>query len=243
MTEMVETLETPVTETETPETVGETQHLILPFEHQAGEEYFIPPVGEVPKKRFYSFWKRFFDIVLSLLGIIVLALPMLVIALCVKLNSKGPVLYRQERLGLNGKPFMILKFRSMVNNAEAGGAQWSGGNADSRVTSVGRVLRRFRLDELPQLFNCLGGSMTFIGPRPERPCFYDAFDEYIHGFRQRLLIKPGITGLAQVSGGYDLKPEEKVLYDIEYIKKRSLRLDLIICLKTVGVFFSHKGAK
>ncbi len=131
----------------------------------------------------------------------------------------------------------------MRTDAEKGGARWSDGDNDERITPVGHVLRKFRLDEIPQLFCILNGSMTLVGPRPERECFYHEFEKHVHGFIERLKVKPGLTGLAQVSGGYDLSPQEKVVYDIEYIKKRSLFLDIKIMFETVGVVFSHDGAK
>lgn len=168
---------------------------------------------------------------------------MLIIALAIKIDSKGPIFYKQERVGLNGKKFMLYKFRSMVQNAEKDGAQWATLN-DTRYTKVGRFLRKSRLDELPQIpFNILVGNLTFIGPRPERQCFYDQFADYIDGFEQRLLVKPGLSGLAQVNGGYNHKPHEKIVYDIEYIEKRSLTLDFVIILRTVLVVFNHKGAR
>ena len=139
--------------------------------------------------------------------------------------------------------FYMYKFRSMVMNAEQNGAQWSNGEEDDRITALGHVLRQSRLDELPQLWNILKGDMSFVGPRPERECFYDEFEMYIHGFRQRLCVKPGLTGLAQVRGGYDLRPEEKIVYDMEYIEKQSIGLDWKIIFDTVRVVVSHEGAK
>ena len=141
----------------------------------------------------YLFAKRLFDIAASLLAGIVLLVPMLIIAMVVRLDSPGPALFRQERLGKNGKPFTMLKFRSMYLDAEVNGPQWAAVN-DHRCTKVGRILRNSRLDELPQLWNILKGDMSFVGPRPERACFYDKFEEYIPGFRNRLQIKPGLTG-------------------------------------------------
>ncbi len=217
------------------------QIVILPFEKNG--EFYVEQVNSVKSKPLYMLIKRLFDIVVSLCAILVFALPMLIIALCVKLGSPGTVLYKQERLGLNGKPFQIVKFRTMVMDAEAHGARWSDGETDTRITPVGAFLRKCRLDELPQFFNVLAGSMSLIGPRPERPCFYDEFETYIHGFSQRLKMKPGITGLAQVNGGYDLRPEEKIIYDVEYIKTCSLWLDIKILLKTIGVVVFNKGAK
>lgn len=139
--------------------------------------------------------------------------------------------------------FEIIKFRSMYDDAENNGAQWSDGENDERITPFGKFLRLTRMDELPQFAQILTGKMSLVGPRPERECFYEKFETYIHGFSERLKVKPGLTGLAQVSGGYDLRPEEKVVYDIEYIKKRSLWLDLKCILLTVRIIFSHNGAR
>lgn len=198
--------------------------------------------AQISGNAFYRAVKRFGDILLSLLGCILLAIPMLLIALLVKLDSPGPVIYAQERLGLNGKPFMIYKFRSMYQNAEAGGPRWASPD-DDRCTRLGRILRRTRLDELPQLYNILRGDMSIVGPRPERLCFYYEFETYIPGFKNRMAVIPGLTGLAQVNGGYNLPPEEKIVYDMEYIRKRSLRMDLMCMVKTVAVIFSKEGAR
>lgn len=195
------------------------------------------------KKPIYAIIKRLFDFTMSLLGILICLIPMIIIAIIVKLSSKGPAFYKQKRLGYKGKEFTLIKFRSMRVDAEANGAQWSQGDNDPRITKIGRILRKTRLDELPQLFNILVGQMSIVGPRPERKVFYDQFETYIHGFNQRLLVKPGLTGWAQVNGGYDLKPEEKIVYDIYYMKKRSLWLDIKCMFKTVLVVFNHKGAK
>ena len=223
--------------------VATAPKIILPYEYKADEHYYIEDLGKIKKKPFYSFIKRTFDIVACSLALILLALPMLIVAIVIKCSSPGPVFYKQERLGLNGKKFMLVKFRSMVNDAEKNGAKWSDGDNDSRITKVGSFIRKTRIDELPQLWLCVTGKLSLIGPRPEREVFYDAFEEHVHGFRERLKVKPGITGLAQVSGGYDLRPEEKVFYDIEYIKNRSLRLEIKILFKTVAVVLGHKGAK
>lgn len=217
--------------------------IILPYEYREDEHYYVEELGEVKKKPFYSFVKRAFDIFACGFGLLFLLFPMLVIAIAIKLNSKGPVFYSQERLGLNGKKFNVVKFRSMVADAERGGAQWSDGKNDSRITKVGAFLRKTRLDELPQLWSCFIGEMSLIGPRPEREIFYDAFEEHVHGFRQRLKVKPGLTGLAQVNGGYDLRPEEKIIHDIDYIKNRSIGMEIKILFKTVAIVFNHKGAK
>lgn len=215
--------------------------VILPFDIE--QEYFIEDIGQIKRRPIYEFLKRAIDIVASGLGILVLGIPMLIIAIIIRATSKGGAFYYQERLGLNGKKFNIIKFRSMVADAEKNGAQWSEGIEDERITSVGQVLRKFRLDELPQLFCIFIGTMTIVGPRPERECFYNEFEKYIHGFSQRLKVKPGLTGHAQINGGYNLAPHEKIIFDIEYIKKRSLWFDIKIIFKTIAVVFTHEGAK
>lgn len=206
------------------------------------EEIFLEEV-KIKKKIVYRFIKRLFDFLLSLIGLIICLIPMIIIAIIVKCSSKGGAFYKQKRLGYKGKEFTLIKFRSMRKDAEAQGAQWSKGDDDPRITKVGRFLRKTRLDELPQLINILLGQMSIVGPRPERQVFYEEFEKYIHGFNQRLLVKPGLTGWAQVNGGYDLKPEEKIIYDIHYMKHRSLWMDLKCIIKTVVVVFTHEGAK
>lgn len=190
----------------------------------------------------YLFGKRLFDIIMSIIGILVLLIPMLFIGAWVWLDSKGPAVFKQERLGKNGVPFTMYKFRTMYINAEENGPQWARPD-DERCTKLGRMLRKTRLDELPQLFNILKGDMSFVGPRPERQCFYEIFETYIPGFRLRMMVRPGLTGHAQVNGGYDLLPEEKIVYDMEYIRKRCWKMDLQCLLKTAQVVFSHNGAR
>lgn len=211
----------------------------MPFEKTG--EYTIEPLGQVADKPVYSFIKRTFDIIASALALLALLVPMLVIALVVSVTSEGGPLFSQERLGKDGKPFRMVKFRTMRKDAEKDGAQWSRGENDARITKVGAFLRKVRLDELPQLWCILKGDMSIVGPRPERKVFYDEFETYIHGFSERLKVKPGLTGLAQVNGGYYLRPEEKIIYDVEYIKNRSLWLDVKILLKTVGVILAGGG--
>lgn len=190
----------------------------------------------------YLLVKRVFDIVMSAAGLVVCLIPMLIIALIIKLDSEGCAIYSQERLGLGGRPFMMYKFRSMYIDAEADGPRWAEKN-DRRCTRIGKFLRKTRLDELPQLFNILLGHMSIVGPRPERACFYDEFERYIPHFRQRLRVQPGLTGHAQVNGGYDLGPEEKIVYDLEYMRSRSLRMDLQCIWKTVLVVLKQDGAR
>ena len=190
----------------------------------------------------YLFVKRSFDILFALGVGLVMLIPMALIVIAIKADSHGPALFRQERLGKDGKPFVMYKFRSMYTNAEINGPQWAD-KEDWRCTCVGRVLRRTRLDELPQLWNILVGDMSVVGPRPERQYFYDKFETYIPGFSRRLIVKPGLTGWAQVNGGYDLAPEEKIVYDMEYIQNRSMSMDLKCILKTVRLVFTHEGAR
>ena len=190
----------------------------------------------------YRFVKRAFDVFASSSALVVCAVPMAVIALLVKRDSPGPVFYRQERVGHNGQPFMLVKFRTMYEDAEINGPQWAEA-VDERVTSVGHVLRSTRLDEIPQFAQVVTGKLSLVGPRPERPVFAEAFEEYIPGFWQRTLVRPGISGLAQVMGGYDLRPAEKVVFDIEYIKRQSVVLDLKVMLKTLKVVFTGEGAR
>ena len=190
----------------------------------------------------FCFFKRVMDIVLSLIAFIVLLIPLVIIAVIIRLDTPGPVIFKQERLGLNRKPFVMYKFRSMYINAEENGPQWAKKD-DSRVTKVGRFLRNTRLDELPQLWNIIRGDMSIVGPRPEREYFYGIFEARIPYFGKRMLVKPGLTGWAQVNGGYELMPEQKIEYDLEYICNRSLKIDIICILKTFNLVFTKEGAR
>lgn len=215
--------------------------VILPYEKSG--EFYVESLGELEQKPAYDFAKRIFDFTASACALVILAIPMLLVAIAIKCTSPGTVFYRQQRLGLNGAKFDVIKFRSMRMDAESNGAQWSAGDKDPRITPIGSILRKSRIDELPQLICILKGTMSLVGPRPEREVFYNEFETYVHGFHERLKVKPGLTGLAQVSGGYDLRPEEKIVYDMEYIQNRSFCLDLKIILRTVKVVFTHDGAK
>ena len=186
--------------------------------------------------------KRLFDIFFAAVGLVLLLLPMAIIALLIHWESPGPAIYKQERLGYRRAPFMLYKFRSMRLDAEENGPQWAEKD-DKRATKLGSILRKTRLDELPQLWNILVGEMSFVGPRPEREHFYNIFETYIPNFGERMLVQPGLTGWAQVNGGYDLGPEEKIVYDLEYIQKRSFRMDLMCLVKTVKLVFTHEGAR
>lgn len=177
--------------------------------------------------------KRAFDIIFSAVFLILLSPVMLIAAAAVKLHDGGPVLYKQKRLTINGKIFEIYKFRSMIIDAEKqGGVQLASDN-DPRITSVGKILRKIRMDELPQLINILKGDMSVVGPRPERPEFTELYKKEMPEFEYRLKVKAGLTGYAQVTGVYDTSPYDKLKMDLMYIENYSLRLDLQIILMTV----------
>lgn len=194
------------------------------------------------EKKVYELLKRGFDIFFAItIGII--SVPIILITcIFVMIESKGLPIYKQERLGKNGEEFTIYKIRSMRMDAENGGPKWASEN-DERITKVGKFIRKTRLDELPQLLNLLIGDMTLIGPRPERRIFTEQFENLTPGFKKRLAVKPGLTGYAQVSGGYDLNHEEKLKYDLEYIKNRSIILDIKILFKTIKVILTGDGAR
>ncbi len=205
--------------------------------------WFLENLAE-NKKSFYERTKRIEDI---LLGFVILAasLPLFpFIIAAIKLSSRGPVFFYQKRVGKNDDIFSMVKFRTMVTTAEAHGPQWAVKN-DHRITAVGKFLRKTRLDEIPQLWNVLRGNMSLIGPRPERPEFVDELQQTIPFYKQRLLVKPGLTGWAQVMGptygGSKDGSLEKLQYDLFYIKNRSLSLDLSITLKTIRTILSLKG--
>ena len=202
----------------------------------------LPKVSKISGGLPYRFIKRSFDIISCSIALLICAIPMAVIAIKIKHESEGPVFYAQRRVGKDGKVFKLYKFRSMYIDAEARGAQWAI-EGDPRITPLGKKLRKSRLDEIPQFWNVIKGDMSLIGPRPERPAFHEEFCKRIDGWDQRLLINPGITGLAQVTGGYELLPKEKALFDIEYIEKLSLSMDASIIRKTVKTVFTGDGAR
>ncbi|MBZ5695427.1 MAG: TIGR03013 family PEP-CTERM/XrtA system glycosyltransferase [Acidobacteriia bacterium] len=189
--------------------------------------------------------KRTVDIIVSLMGLI-LCLPIFaVVAMAIWVESGSPVLYRQERTGLRGQPFQMLKFRSMHNNAEKDGPQWTSQD-DHRITRVGKWLRRFRFDELPQVINVLRGEMSIVGPRPERPEFVSMLEEQIPYYGLRHSVRPGITGWAQVKYQYGASVEEtrtKLEHDFFYIKHLSLMLDFAVIFETSKVMLSGRGSK
>ena len=175
--------------------------------------------------------------------LLILAVPICILAcIAIYIELRVNPIYTQKRVGLNGRVFKIYKLRSMYIDAEKDGPKWASEN-DERITKVGRIIRKTRIDELPQLVNILKRDMSFIGPRPERPELIEEFLKNIPDFNDRLLVKPGITGWAQVNGGYSLTPKEKLEFDKYYIQNRGFKLDLLILLKTIIVIFTRHGAR
>ncbi len=213
-------------------------------------DYAKPIEGFVYKKKYvYQFVKRFFDILASFLMLLLLLLPFIIIAIVIKCDSKGPVFFKQERITKNGKHFKMIKFRSMVQDAEgqlealryrneASGPMFKIKD-DPRITKVGRFIRKTSIDELPQLLNILGGSMSFVGPRPPLPA---EVAEYNENDMNRLLVKQGLTCIWQVSGRSNVPFEQQVEMDKDYVMRRSLWLDLVLLFKTVGAVFKSDGA-
>lgn len=190
--------------------------------------------------------KRFGDIVCSVILLVLTGPLMAVVALLIKLDSRGPVIFSQERVGQNKKPYMVHKFRSMVADAEQHtGPVWAKDD-DDRITRVGRVIRKLRIDELPQLWNVIKGEMSMVGPRPERAHFIEQLEAVIPFYRERFAVKPGITGWAQVSYGYGASVDdaiEKLNYDLFYVKNLSIFMDIMILLKTVKIVLFRRGAR
>ncbi|MEK7579987.1 MAG: sugar transferase [Patescibacteria group bacterium] len=194
------------------------------------------------EKKLYEFIKRFLDITLAIIGGIIFIVLFPFIALAIK-RIKGPVFYKQTRIGKGGQPFEVIKFRTMVENAEPNGAVWAEKN-DSRVTKIGKFLRKTRIDELPQIINILKGEMSVVGPRAERPEFVEKLKNQIPFYEERLLVRPGLSGWAQINYGKDLDhndTKEKLQYDLYYIKNKSLTVDLAVILKTIKTVLSATG--
>ncbi len=188
------------------------------------------------------FVKRGMDLVISCIGIILASPIMLLIAACIKLYDNGPVFYRQKRLTKDSKEFDILKFRSMIVNSEKHGARLAKKH-DSRITPVGRVIRRTHFDELPQLFNILKGDMAFVGPRPERKEITEEYSNEIPEFSYRLKVKAGLTGYAQVYGQYNTLPYDKLKLDLSYITNYSVWLDIKLIILTVKILFQKEKSE
>ncbi len=216
----------------------------VPVDHVGRDLYAALPTGDSVYERFYLATKRLADLVVGVLGLLVLAVVGPLVALANALSAPGPLFYRQQRVGKGGGVFMIYKFRSMRPNAEREtGAVWAAAN-DSRITPVGRFLRKTRLDELPQVLNILTGEMSLIGPRPERPEFVEELAKQLPFYRARHAVRPGITGWAQVQHRYASSVEEaktKLEYDLYYVKHIGALLDLRIVLRTIPVMLLFKG--
>ena len=211
---------------------------------QLSAEWFLPVLGE-HRRRYSPGTKRLFDVVVALAGMAA-AVPLLPIIVVLVRTTRGPILYRQTRVGLDGEPFTIYKFRSMTADAEANSAPVWAAERDARVTAAGRLLRRTRLDEIPQLWNVLKGDMSIVGPRPERPEYLGPLSEAVPFWATRHLVKPGITGWAQLKCGYasDYEgSEHKLAHDLWYLRHRSLCIDLFLCIRTVGKLVTGGGAR
>ena len=188
--------------------------------------------------------KRLFDLILSVVAAIILSPFMIAVAIAIKADDGGSILYKQERLTINGKKFNIFKFRSMVENAESDGvAVLSTGENDDRITKVGKFIRKTRLDELPQLFNIIKGDMSIVGPRPERPEIAAEYEEKLPSFKLRLQVKAGLTGYAQVYGKYNTDPYDKLEMDLIYISRMSVLLDFQIMLATIPILFRKESTE
>jgi exopolysaccharide biosynthesis polyprenyl glycosylphosphotransferase len=213
-------------------------------EHIGSQWYAALPFNRTQFESLHLVSKRLLDLICGLIIGLIFILVFPFVTLAIKLNSSGPIFYRQERVGLHGGKFMVYKFRSMVQDAESDGkAKWSV-KGDSRITTVGKFMRKTRIDELPQILNVLCGEMSMVGPRPEREQFIVELQKEIPFYRTRLAAKPGLTGWAQVNYGYGATVEDaliKLQYDLYYLKHRSLWLDLKILLRTFSVVLRMQG--
>ncbi|MCT4628406.1 sugar transferase [Winogradskyella sp.] len=215
----------------------------VPIQFVGKDFYKYFPFSRSNENKLYIFFQRTFDIVFSVLGLFIgiLLSPFILIGNII--GNKGPLFYSQERIGKNSKPFRIIKLRTMVVNAEKDGIKWAKKN-DQRITAFGRFLRRSRLDEIPQFYNVLKGEMSIIGPRPERPFFVSELSSIIPFYETRHIIKPGLTGWAQVSTRYGSSVDDsliKLQYDLYYIKHRSVFLDFNIAIKTLSTILYYRG--
>ena len=183
----------------------------------------------------YKYIKRLMDIVLTLIGLIFAFIPMIIVAIAIKIESKGPALFKQERTGKDGKVFKLYKFRSMTVDNDVMNFK-----TENKITKVGKFIRKTSLDELPQFFNIIKGDMSFIGPRPWITEYYDNFNAHQ---KRRVEVLPGITGLAQATGRNNLNIFEKINYDIEYVDNFSFKMDLKVVLKTIKTVLSKEGAE
>jgi exopolysaccharide biosynthesis polyprenyl glycosylphosphotransferase len=219
---------------------------ILSGQARTSQIYGMPLIDIMPElmPEWEKKLKRLLDIAISFI-LLLISLPVVIIsAIAIKLDSKGPVFFKQERSGMNGKSFKMVKFRSMYQDAEKlTGPVWSQKD-DPRITKVGRIIRKLRIDEIPQMYNVLKGEMSLVGPRPERPFFVEKLSEQIPYYKRRLKVRPGITGWAQVKHKYDESIEDvkiKLRYDLFYIENMSIRMDMKILFRTIFVVIFGKG--
>ncbi len=216
----------------------------VPVHHLESDWVIRSFVDEARSSSFYDFGQRLIDIIGSLVGLAILLVLLPFLAIAIALDSGLPIFYRQERLGRGGREFQIIKFRTMRQDAEKEGQPQMAGENDPRITRVGNFMRATRLDELPQFWNVLSGEMSIVGPRAERAQWVATFQKEIPFYRARLLVKPGITGWAQINYGYASTVEDtsvKLEYDLYYIKHRSILMNLVIILRTVTTVLSRKG--
>jgi lipopolysaccharide/colanic/teichoic acid biosynthesis glycosyltransferase len=204
----------------------------------------VAGMASVKLPRWYLVTKRSMDILVSTLGLILLSPLLVVVAALIKIDSRGPVFFSQDRVGKNGKLFKMYKFRTMVADAERRtGPVWAAEN-DPRITLIGRILRKSKIDEFPQLINLVKGEMTMVGPRPERPFFVNYFAKSIPGYARRLEVSPGLTGAAQLRNGYDrdaIDVIRKLRFDVTYMKRMSLSMDLGLLAETFVAVFTGKA--
>ncbi|WP_157777119.1 sugar transferase [Erysipelothrix larvae] len=225
-------------------TVLKSEYDEIKYENGDNFDSFENLSQEIGVSFLFLFIKRVIDLILSAIFLVPSLLIVLLTGLAVKLDSKGPILFKQERFGKDGESFTIFKIRTMSHAPldKSRDMVWTTKN-DCRITKVGKIIRKIRFDELPQVINVIKGEMSFVGPRPETIALTNKFNQTIPGFYKRLAVKPGITGLAQVNGGYDLNPKEKLAYDLKYINDASLWLDLKILFMTFKVIFFKEGAR
>jgi exopolysaccharide biosynthesis polyprenyl glycosylphosphotransferase len=217
---------------------------MVPVEQVGGDWNIVLPLEGLSPFDLYPLLKRLMDIALSLIGLVILGLMLPFIALLIKLDSPGPIFFWQERTGKAGRPYRLIKLRSMLMDAEVKGSPLWAVAGDPRITRVGSFLRKSRLDETPQLLNVLKGEMSMIGPRPERPFFVEKLQQTVPFYRARLVVRPGVTGWAQVNYRYGNNEHDaliKLKYDLYYIRHRSIALDVLILLRTVARVLRLEG--
>jgi lipopolysaccharide/colanic/teichoic acid biosynthesis glycosyltransferase len=219
------------------------KHEVLPIDKESFPWYVESPI-EPALSPLYRYWRTMVDLIFALCGMAVLLLILPVLALLIYLDSPGPIFYRQERLGYQGKKFYMYKFRSMRTDAERAGHTVWASKDDARITRVGRFMRALHLDELPQVYNILRNEISLIGPRPEREEYASKLEKANPLYRYRLTVKPGLTGWTQVNYGYGSTSQDelvKLQYDLYYIEHQSFMLDIVIILKTIVEVVSCNG--